>query len=73
MMKRAPTPANNPPVRASKKARRKCLVGGHMFNSEGPHNHVCDVCKSHRAWQNGGEDFAEATGGGVGVRRYAEA
>ena len=29
---------------------RKCLMCGHAFPSDGPHNRICDGCKLSDAW-----------------------
>lgn len=38
--------------------RRRCLSCNQDFMSEGPHNRVCQPCKSHEAWQAGVDDMS---------------
>lgn len=38
-------------------ALRLCLVGSHMFESEGFHNRICDDCKETSFYKSGGSGF----------------
>ena len=32
---------------------RRCLMCGHLFPSEGIHNHICRKCRSSQRWRDG--------------------
>ncbi len=39
--------------RQASNGKRRCLMCGAYFTSEGNHNRICKKCKSSQAWRDG--------------------
>lgn len=55
-----------PPMDVSQRKKRKCLMHGGDFLSDGPGHRVCNSCKASPEWKRGlNENTPDRTGGRV--------